>query len=96
MKLSVKLDAYRREHHLSQKQLAQRMKCSPAFVSQLLSGVRKSTSIEHAKEYSARLDGSISINDFIGLPDYHSNKKTKLNNITFFSRLSKYFRRDHA
>ena len=84
MKLSVKLDAYRRKHNLNQKQLAERMTCKPAFVSQLLSGVRKSTSIENAKIYSAQLEGQISVNDFIGLSDYHiqtENKKSIINRI---------------
>jgi len=77
MNLSLILNAYRRKNNLSQKQLAVKLKCSPAFVSQLLSGERKRTGIETAKRYSAHLEGQITVNEFLGLSGYHIQSQPK-------------------
>lgn len=85
MSLALILDAYRRKHNLSQKQLADRMTCKPAFISQLLSGSRKRTSLENAKKYSGQLEGQVTISDFLGLSEYHTHPQPK-NSIKNFIR----------
>ena len=62
----MKLDSYRRKYNLSQEQLADKLECSPAFVSQLLNN-KRGISVPTAKLYSARLGGEVSVNEFLGI-----------------------------
>jgi len=89
----MNLDSYRKKHDLSQEQLADKLKCSPAFVSQLLNN-KRGISVPNARLYSERLDGEVTVNDFLGLFDPPAKLKK---HTPFFQKIKNLLhRRPHA
>jgi len=79
---------------ISNSQLARLLEIHPSYVTHLKAG-RRNWSPKLAEAVEILSGGKVNRLELL-YPNSNNTKKFKSNNITIFSRLSKYFRRDHV
>jgi len=90
----MNLEHWQQQRDLSDSALAKLLEVHPSLISHIKAG-RRNWSPKLAEAVEILSGGKVNRLELL-YPNSNNTKKFKSNNITIFSRLSKYFRRDHV